>query len=607
MGRIVMEEILSLIQRARNSISLGESHFREFKTALEGRPGQKKPRKAAAICAEIGEALVAFANADGGELFIGVEDDGVITGLHHHQSDIQAMLNATKTHILDDKDLPIQINNCLTIDGKEILFFSVTKSTHKIYQLPDGRCMRRQDKSSMPASIEKIQFERKEALSRECDRVFVDDASVNDLDLSLVQQMADSLLRGMSPEQYLQQMNLAEYGIGGLRLKRAAILLFAKDVVKWFPRSQVRILKINGDKILPGDKYNVISDDYVTGNILTLLSSAWERLRPFLSQKTVFSGDAKFEQTFAYPENACREALVNAIAHRDYSVSNPITIYIYDNQLVFESPGELLSTISINDLRNNTGVHESRNSNIARVLRENKLMRELGEGIRRIFDLMKEQELAPPQIESQQGRFTISMTHKSIYTEREQLWLSLFKAYDLDQYQKRIIIAGIDGRKLSPSMIYAALGTNDRNLYDRSVTTLRISGILDEIHTSAYASKIARETGTAKQDVTRFQVVTPDKIKSSFDISTKVYVYGLPSEISEATLKTELSIFGETTNITIPKDEKTGTLRGFAFVEFSNQDSALRAVAIKNMKIMDNIVGILPYKPYLRRKKGRKT
>ena len=98
-----------------------------------------------------------------------------------------------------------------------------------------------------------------------------------------------------------------------------------------------------------GEKYNVISDDYITGNIFTLLSSGWERLRPFLSQKTVLSGEARFEQTFVYPENTCREALVNAIAHRDYSISNPVTIYIYDNRLVFESPGELLSTIDIDD------------------------------------------------------------------------------------------------------------------------------------------------------------------------------------------------------------------------------------------------------------------
>lgn len=213
-----MNEVLSLAQRAKNSICLGESHFREFKTALEGKPGQKRPRRAAAICKEIGEALVAFTNADGGELFVGVEDDGTITGLNHSESDICAMLNAVNTHILDSNNFPLQIHTLLKIEGKKVLFFSVTKSTEKIYQLPDGRCMRRQDKSSVPASIDQIQFERKEVVSREYDRTFVDGATVNDLDLSLVQQMADGLLRGMSPEQYLQQINLAEYGIGGLRI-----------------------------------------------------------------------------------------------------------------------------------------------------------------------------------------------------------------------------------------------------------------------------------------------------------------------------------------------------------------------------------------------------
>ena len=89
-----MSDTLTLLQRARNSISLGESHFREFKTALEGKPGNKKPRNSTNICREIGEALVAFANADGGELFIGVEDDGTITGIPHGDDDIEIMKNA---------------------------------------------------------------------------------------------------------------------------------------------------------------------------------------------------------------------------------------------------------------------------------------------------------------------------------------------------------------------------------------------------------------------------------------------------------------------------------------------------------------------------------
>lgn len=602
-----MEEALTLVQRAKNSILLGESHFREFKTALEGRPQQKKPRNPTSICKEIGEALVAFANADGGELFIGVEDDGSITGLQHTEAEIQTMLNATNTHILDSHGLPLQINTCISIDGKKVLFFSVTKSSQKIFQLPDGRCMRRNDKSTMPAAIDQVIFERNETLSREYDRAFVDGATVNDLDLTLVQQVADGLLRGMSPEQYLQQVHLAEYGIGGIRMRRAALILFSKDITKWFPRSQIRILKVNGESILPGEKYNVISDDYITGNVFELLSVGWERLRPFLSQKTVFSGNAKFEQTYSYPENACREALVNAIAHRDYSTNNPVTIYIYNDRLCFESPGELLSTIRIEDLRKGIGVHESRNSNIARVLRENKYMRELGEGIQRIFELLREQELAPPRIESNQGKFTITLEHRSIYSERELLWLSLFNEYDLDQYQKRVVIAGIDGQKLSPAMIYAALGSNDRNLYDRTVTTLRIRGILKEINTADQATRLSKETKRSKQEIFRFSVVTPDKTKSATNISNKVYVYNLSSETDKESIKSAMSIFGTVTEVKLPIDEKTGQIRGFAFISFNAEEEALKAIAIKNVTIKDSIAAIVPYKPYYPPKRRKKT
>jgi len=83
-----MEDVLLLADKVRNNLILGESHFREFKSALEGRPDNTKPRITKLICADIGEALVSFANADGGAILIGVEDDGTITGIPHSEEDI---------------------------------------------------------------------------------------------------------------------------------------------------------------------------------------------------------------------------------------------------------------------------------------------------------------------------------------------------------------------------------------------------------------------------------------------------------------------------------------------------------------------------------------
>lgn len=348
-----MENILIIQERVKNTISLGESHFREFKTALEGKPDNKKPRIAKKICEDIGEALVSFANADGGEVLIGVEDD--------------------------------------------------------------GRCVRRKDRSTMPESVDRIQFERQEIISREYDSQFVDGAFVSDLDLDLLQSVADSYIKGLSAELYLQQTGLAVYGTNGLRLKRAALLLFAKsnEISRWHSKSQIRFLKVQGEKLESGEKYNVISDESVQGNILDLWFKSWESLRPYLAYKTEFGSDAKFEQKYIYPEDACKEALLNAIAHRDYSIQNGIEIFIFNDRIEIKSPGALLSTLSITNLYQLEGAHESRNPLIARVLRENKLMRELGEGMKRIFSLMNENELKRPLLYSN-GSFSVTLFNETV-------------------------------------------------------------------------------------------------------------------------------------------------------------------------------------------------
>jgi ATP-dependent DNA helicase RecG len=406
-----MDDILLLADKVRNTLILGESHFREFKSAVEGRPGNKKPRLTKSICADIGEALVSFSNADGGAVLIGVEDDGTITGIPHKEAEIQTMLHAINSHVYKDQQLPLNNASKLVLEDKIILYFSVNKGTTMIYQLPDGRCVRRKDRSTMPASIDQIQFERQEIKAREYDSQFVDGAIVTDLDLRLLQGIADQYIKGLSIERYLQQIGLAEYAQNGLSLKKAALLLFATDIDRWHPRSQVRILKVKGNKLEAGEKYNVISDDIVKGNIFELILKSWEHLRSYLAYKTEFGTNSKFEQKYIFPEDAVREVILNAIAHRDYSITNAIEIYIFIDRMEMKSPGALLSTLTIKNLYELEGSHESRNPLIASVLRENKLMREIGEGMKRIFSLMKEQKLEKPELYSNGLWFRVTFSN----------------------------------------------------------------------------------------------------------------------------------------------------------------------------------------------------
>jgi ATP-dependent DNA helicase RecG len=80
-------ELLKLEERIRTGLELGESHFREFKSAFQRQSnGSLTPRDFKGICKNIAEVLVAFANADGGELYVGVEDDCSVSGIPHDQT-----------------------------------------------------------------------------------------------------------------------------------------------------------------------------------------------------------------------------------------------------------------------------------------------------------------------------------------------------------------------------------------------------------------------------------------------------------------------------------------------------------------------------------------
>jgi ATP-dependent DNA helicase RecG len=409
-----MQHLLRLKERVEIAIELGESYYREFKSGYEGPPNNKKPRDIKDICYNIAKELVAFANADGGELFIGIQDDNVVTGLPHSTEKLSAILEAPKNYILKETPLPIKRQTIIDFEDKKVIYFSVDKGTKFIHQTSRGECFKREDKDSVPTSADSIRFARDEAYSRQYDRQFEDLAKVTDLNIQMITKVAreSTKMKNMSAEKYLQYLDLAEFDGDRLRLRKAALLLFANKSTKWHPRSRVRILKVNGTEEKPAPEYNVTELADISGNIFELANVGWEALRPALSE-TRFSTDGLFKTQVIYPEQACREALINAITHRDYSIEGRgIEIRIFMDRLEILSPGKLLSRLTIDDLIELKGAHETRNVYIARVLREFGYIMELGEGIRRIFDLMKSNELAAPIISSPNKSFIVALFRK---------------------------------------------------------------------------------------------------------------------------------------------------------------------------------------------------
>lgn len=499
---------LTHVERVRAAIELGESHFREFKSAWSGSPSQKSPRVPKDIKRDIGEALVAFANADGGEFLLGVEDDGTVTGVPHSEKDILQFLDAAATHVHHDTPLPNPARRRVEIDGETVLHIMVEKSTRHVHLTNAGRCLQRRDRESVPVASEQIHFERQEQLSRAYDRQFVDGADLMSLDPAVLARVGDELASGLSREKLLQLVGLADFVGDSVRLRRAALLLFANDIARWHPRCEVRILRIDGTELRTGKDYNVVRDEVVTGSIFALISGAWEALRPHLVQ-TRFGPEGIFEEHIMYPEDACREALTNAIAHRDYSIEGRgVEVSVYDDRMEVVSPGPLLSNVSLEGLRSLSGAHESRNTLVARVLRELGYMREMGEGMRRIFALMRAHDLIEPGLFVEGDSFRVELHHRSVFSEDAQRWLLGYEKADLTRAEQKVVLLGRDGALLSPQQIWDALDIVDTEDYRRIVERLQLKGLLH--------SPGRRRRGAAMKGVPRYAIRPPEEFERHF-------------------------------------------------------------------------------------------
>ena len=497
--------------------------------------------------------------------------------------------------MLDSTPLPTTKAQIVDFNGKKVAYYSVPKGTEFVYITSDGKCLKRKDLESIPVSPESIQFERNEKVSREYDRTFVDGADITDLDANLLNFAANEFSKTISSEKFLQHLDLAEFDGSKLHLRKAALLLFAKAPQKWHPRLQVRIIKVKGLEIKSGKEFNVEKDEEITDNIIRLVEGAWDILRPYLTE-TKFSSDAIFKSQVMYPELACREALINAIAHRDYSIEGRgIEIFVFDDRLEVKSPGVLLSSISISDIENRTGTHQSRNTYLARVLREIGYMRELGEGFRRIYDLMETNDLKAPTLFSGNKSFVVTLSQRLVYSPEEKLWLENFLEMDLTREERTIVRLGAKGELISPKLIWDTVGIVDTDVYRQLIESLRQKGILISEVSKPQAMAISRKKRiNNKKSIPRFKIVAPNKeavipkklprkgknanveTSISFDDSdyAKVFIENIPFDCTEDDLNNLFSKYGEVSSIQIPQSHYTGKSRGFAFIEFEKKKSA---------------------------------
>ena len=290
--------------------------------------------------------------------------------------------------------------------------------------------------------------------------------------------MTGAGLSDEEPREYLLDRRLADERGDELVLNRGAALLFARRARDLdHPTAGVRIFQVDGTERTTGARLNVREIlPRNEGALPSVLERSYVTLGGLIRRSTRLH-DLFFRETPEYPTFAWQEALVNAVAHRDYRNQHQwIEVWLYDDRLEVHSPGGLVSEVDIARLRRREPIHAARNPRLTRVLTELALMREQGEGIPRIFEEMERSWLRLPDLRADEHSFVVVLYNQPILTAPDPEWVAHVRALPITNRQRRILVAWPRGTFANAD--YQQLNQVDRDVAYRDLKDLVERGLI---------------------------------------------------------------------------------------------------------------------------------
>lgn len=248
----------------------------------------------------------------------------------------------------------------------------------------DEAFMRVGDKSRKLSFDERVQLMYDKG-ERFFEDTAVHGATTDDINIEAVTEYINLIGYTKNPQQYLQENNgfVTTNKQGQEAVSTACILLFGKNPQKFFPRARTRFIRYDGVDEKVGAEMNVIKDVTFEGTILNQVKKTIEFIETQVRVHTFLGQNAQFITKRDYPEFVIQEMVVNSCCHRAYSIKGTeIQIKMFDDRLVFESPGKLPGMVKPTNIRN---THFSRNPKIAAFLKAYHYVKEYGEGVDRIY------------------------------------------------------------------------------------------------------------------------------------------------------------------------------------------------------------------------------
>lgn len=347
--------------------------------------------------------ICGFANAQGGTLYIGVNDDKQVVGLQN----IKRLLEDIPNKIVTTMGIVPNVN-LLTDAGKEYIQIVVEQSNIPIAY--KGQYHYRSGSTKQELKGVALQQFLMKKMGHTWDDVVIPNTSIDDIDRQIIDYFINRGMsshrmteedRHVSTETILRNLNLiADNG----NLKAAALLLFSPKPGKWFPGVQFKIGRFHTDES------DLIIQDVIEGNIIQMADKVTRTLKSmYLVSPIHYEGMQRVEE-LEIPEKALREVIYNAITHKDYTGA-PIQMRVYDDRIVIWNYGALPSDITPETL---LGEHPSipRNKNIANTFFKAGFIESWGRGYMKIEKELKRVGLPMPIIEEAFGGVRVILKRK---------------------------------------------------------------------------------------------------------------------------------------------------------------------------------------------------
>ena len=408
-------------------------HF-ERKSLFEG-PERTKSRPRRDIRDDVAENVAAFANAEGGILILGIEDEDLtIAGHKLPPRALNAVLETPSSRLIP----PQPKGFVVTVGDHELIVFDVPMEDVPVRVDGRGFPLRIGDQT-VQSSESQINALKVEGVKVSWEKS-QSSATLADLDAGLLELARQNAgLSGLTDEEYLIKRKLAYRRGSNLVLSNAAELLFASEDPD-HPNAGVRLFRVIGTERHTGARYNVEERPRIEGNLHSIITEVSNAISSLLRRPSRLVGN-RFQETPEYPDFAWREALLNAIAHRDYGIEGTGTeIRVFDDRMEVVSPGALVGSLTLEELLRLERIHQSRNPRIVRVLVDLGFAREQGEGIPRMFLEMEDAFLPQPEIQDTRRDVTVILRNTPTLSRSDHTFISRLDLPGLSRNEFRALL-----------------------------------------------------------------------------------------------------------------------------------------------------------------------